>query len=110
MPSAIRLRKLAPFLFLLLSLVAATAASASPAAASASPGAPASAGARASAGAGASSVQAGIPAPSQWPQFGQSAQHLNTNPDEHTFTVANVARLRTAFTAHFGDNTVTEGG
>jgi PQQ-like domain len=99
MPSAIRLKKLAPFLFLLLSLTAATATSASPAAAATS--APT---------AGASSVQAGIPAPSQWPQFGQSAQHLNTNPDEHTFTVANVARLRTAFTAHFGDNTVTEGG
>jgi outer membrane protein assembly factor BamB len=49
-------------------------------------------------------------APSEWPQFGQSARHLNTNPAEHAFTTGNVARLQTLFTAGFGSNTVTEGG
>jgi outer membrane protein assembly factor BamB len=49
-------------------------------------------------------------APSEWPQFGQSARHLNTNPAEREFTTGNVANLQTLFTAHFGTNTVTEGG
>jgi outer membrane protein assembly factor BamB len=83
------LRKLGPYLFTLVSLVAAAAFAAVPASA-----APA----------------IGLPAVSEWPQFGQSPQHLNTNPNERTFTVDNVARLRTRFTAHFGENTVTEGG
>ena len=47
---------------------------------------------------------------SQWPQFGQSAQHLNTNPAEHAFNPGNAARLAIAFTEPFGQNTLTEGG
>lgn len=45
-----------------------------------------------------------------WPQFGQSARHLNTNPAEKTFRIGNVHRLHTLFTADFGSNTGSEGG
>jgi outer membrane protein assembly factor BamB len=48
-------------------------------------------------------------APSQWPQFGQSARHLNVST-EQAFNPGNVGRLRTLFTADFGSNTLTEGG
>jgi outer membrane protein assembly factor BamB len=48
--------------------------------------------------------------PSEWPQFGQSARHLNTNPAEHAFTTGNVSGVRTLATASFGANNVTEGG
>ncbi len=58
----------------------------------------------------ASTVPGATTVPSQWPQFGQSARHLDTNPAEQAFTVGNVGRLRTLFTADFGSNTVTEGG
>jgi outer membrane protein assembly factor BamB len=49
-------------------------------------------------------------APSEWPQYGQSPRHLNTNPAEKTFTPGNVSGLHTLFTAGFGSNTLTEGG
>ena len=49
-------------------------------------------------------------APSEWPQYGQSPRHLNTNPAEKTFTPGNVGGLHTLFTADFGSNTLTEGG
>src|SRR5262245_56912575 len=49
-------------------------------------------------------------APSQWPQYGQSPRHLNTNPAEKTFTPGNAGGLHTLFTADFGSNTLTEGG
>ena len=48
--------------------------------------------------------------PSEWPQFGHSPRHLNTNPAEKTFSTRNVSGLRTLFTADFGSNTATEGG
>src|ERR1700719_2916856 len=47
---------------------------------------------------------------SQWPQFGQSPRHLNTNPAEKAFNTGNVSSMRTQFTADFGSNTGTEGG
>jgi outer membrane protein assembly factor BamB len=59
---------------------------------------------------GAAPATAAVVASSQWPQFGQSERHLNTNPDERTFNPGNVAGLQTRFTAHFGDNNATEGG
>src|SRR5690348_18276295 len=40
--------------------------------------------------AGAAPPAGAATSPSQWPQFGQSARHLNTNPAEQTFTVGNV--------------------
>ena len=46
----------------------------------------------------------------EWPQFGQSARHLNTNPAEQTFSPGDVGRLRTLYTADFGSNTASEGG
>jgi PQQ-like domain len=58
--------------------------------------------------AGASAAPAAVP--SQWPQFGQSPRHLNTNPAEKAFSTGNVGGLRTLFTADFGSNTATEGG
>jgi outer membrane protein assembly factor BamB len=61
--------------------------------------------AAAPAGAAGAAVQ-----PTEWPQFGQSARHLNTNPAEHAFTTGNVSGLRTLATASFGPNNVTEGG
>jgi outer membrane protein assembly factor BamB len=45
-----------------------------------------------------------------WPQFGRTAQHLNVNPDEQAFTPRNVARLRVAWTDHYGDGSTSEGG
>jgi len=59
---------------------------------------------------GAAPADAGPTPLNQWPQFGQSERHLNTNPAERTFNRGNVAALETKFTAHFGDNDVTEGG
>ena len=56
------------------------------------------------------SVRPAASTPSEWPQFGHSPRHLNTNPAEKTFTRSNVKRLRTIFTADFGSNTGTEGG
>jgi outer membrane protein assembly factor BamB len=47
---------------------------------------------------------------SQWPQFGQTARHLNTNPDERAFNIGNVRQLKTAFTDVFGSSVNTEGG
>ena len=47
---------------------------------------------------------------SQWPQFGQSPRHLNTNPAEKAFNTGNVSSMRTLFTADFGGNTASEGG
>src|SRR5262249_31377469 len=49
-------------------------------------------------------------APSEWPQYGQSPRHLNTNPAEKTFTAGDVGGLHTLFTADFGSNTLSEGG
>ncbi len=49
-------------------------------------------------------------APSEWPQYGQSPRHLNTNPAEKAFTPGNIGGLHTLFTADFGGNTLTEGG
>src|SRR5262249_37413134 len=49
-------------------------------------------------------------APSAWPQYGQSARHLNTNPAEKSFTPGNASGLHTLFTADFGSSTLTEGG
>src|SRR5207248_7229266 len=46
----------------------------------------------------------------QWPQFGQSASHVGTNPAEKAFNAGNVGRMRTLFTADFGSNTHSEGG
>src|SRR6266700_4161287 len=40
-------------------------------------------------------------ATSEWPQFGQSPRHLNTNPAEKTFSTGNVGSMRTLFTADF---------
>ena len=48
--------------------------------------------------------------PSEWPQFGQSARHLNINPAEKAFNTGNVSGMRTLFTADFGSNTSSEGG
>jgi hypothetical protein len=51
-----------------------------------------------------------------WPQYGQSAAHLNTNPAEQSLTPKNIPALKTAWTDHFGDVTnngtgpVTAGG
>jgi outer membrane protein assembly factor BamB len=45
-----------------------------------------------------------------WPQFGRTARHLNTNPDEQAFNPGNVARLRVAWKDHYGDGTAAEGG
>src|SRR5215472_17895861 len=47
------------------------------------------------------SVRPAASTPSEWPQFGHSPRHLNTNPAEKTFTRSNVKRLRTIFTADF---------
>jgi outer membrane protein assembly factor BamB len=55
-------------------------------------------------------ASAAATAGSEWPQFGQSPLHLNTNPAEHAFSTSNVSRLRTLFTADFGSNTNSEGG
>ena len=49
-------------------------------------------------------------APSAWPQYGQSARYLNTNPAEKSFTPGNASGLHTLFTADFGSSTLTEGG
>jgi len=38
---------------------------------------------------------------SQWPQFGQSARHLGTNPAEKAFNPGNVSGISTLFTARF---------
>ncbi|GIJ62803.1 outer membrane protein assembly factor BamB family protein [Virgisporangium aurantiacum] len=46
----------------------------------------------------------------QWPQFGQTERHLNTNPAERTFNIGNVGKLETRFVAHVGENNLTEGG
>jgi len=35
-----------------------------------------------------------------WPQFGRTARHLNTNPDEQALSPANAARLRVAWKDH----------
>src|SRR6266516_3391073 len=73
--------------------------------------APAGAAAMAPAGqATAGLARAARAATSQWPQFGQSARHLSTNPAEKAFNTGNVSRMRTLFTADFGSNTTTEGG
>src|SRR4051794_27469050 len=48
--------------------------------------------------------------PSEWPQFGQSARHLNTTPTEHAFPTGNVSGLQPLATASFGANNVPEGG
>ena len=45
-----------------------------------------------------------------WPQFGRTAAHLNTNPSEQAFTPANVAKLAIAWEGDMGANTVAEGG
>src|SRR6266851_1808114 len=73
--------------------------------------APAGAVAVAPAGAGMVALaRAAGTATSQWPQFGQSPRHLNTNPAEKAFNTGNVSSMRTRFTADFGSNTGTEGG
>jgi outer membrane protein assembly factor BamB len=59
---------------------------------------------------GASAAPAKLAPPSQWAQFGQTARHLNTNPDERAFNTGNVTRLKTVFADVFGQNTSTEGG
>jgi outer membrane protein assembly factor BamB len=45
-----------------------------------------------------------------WPQFGRTPQHLNTNPGETAFSAANIGALAILWKAHFGNNTSTEGG
>jgi hypothetical protein len=51
-----------------------------------------------------------------WPQYGQSAAHLNTNPAEQTLNPKNIPALQVAWTDHFGEVTndgtgpVTAGG
>jgi len=45
-----------------------------------------------------------------WPQFGRTARHLNTNPDEQAFSPANATRLRVAWKDHYGDNSTSESG
>jgi outer membrane protein assembly factor BamB len=60
--------------------------------------------------AGPATPAAGVAVSSDWPQFGHSAHHLNTNPAEKAFNVGDVGRLHTLFTADFGSNTGTEGG
>lgn len=51
-----------------------------------------------------------------WPQYGQSAAHLNTNPAEQTLNSQNIPTLRVGWTDHFGDTAnngtgpVTAGG
>ncbi|MEN3309013.1 MAG: hypothetical protein V7603_5215 [Micromonosporaceae bacterium] len=91
MPLPSRFRRLVIFVFLVpLGLAVAPAAGAT-----AAPAAPA------------------VPKPaalSQWSQFGQTARHLNTNPDERAFNPGNVTGLTTVSTAGFGQNTATEGG
>ena len=49
-------------------------------------------------------------AAADWPQFGRTPAHLNTNPSEHAFTPANVAQLAVAWEGDMGANTATEGG
>ena len=56
------------------------------------------------------SAQVARAATSQWPQFGQSARHVGTNPAEKAFNAGNVSRMHTLFTAYFGSNTNSEGG
>src|SRR5262245_19396446 len=52
----------------------------------------------------AASAPASAAAPaSSWPQFGQSARHLGTNPDERTFTPKNVSQLQQRFLSHYGE-------
>jgi hypothetical protein len=45
-----------------------------------------------------------------WPQFGRTPAHLDTNPGETAFTTATIANLHVAWAAHFGNNDNTEGG
>ena len=45
-----------------------------------------------------------------WPQFGRTAWHLNTNPDEQAFSPGNAGRLRVAWKDHYGDNSASESG
>ena len=72
---------------------------------------PAGATAAAPAGPGAARLaQVARAVTSQWPQFGQSARHVGTNPAEKAFNAGNVGRMQTLFTADFGSNTLSEGG
>jgi glucose dehydrogenase len=48
------------------------------------------------------------PAAGDWPQFGRTAQHPNTNPAETAFTPGNVAGLAVAWTGQFGEADETE--
>jgi outer membrane protein assembly factor BamB len=45
-----------------------------------------------------------------WPQFGRTPRHLNTNPAETAFSAANISGLQVVWKAHFGNNVATEGG
>src|SRR5215467_4465751 len=73
--------------------------------------APAGAAAAAPGGPGAATLAlAARTGASQWPQFGQSARHVGTNPAEKAFNAGNVSRMQTLFTADFGSNTLSEGG
>ena len=51
---------------------------------------------------------AAAPAAGDWPQFGRTAQHPNTNPAETAFTPGNVAGLAVAWTGQFGEADETE--
>jgi hypothetical protein len=53
---------------------------------------------------------AAAPAAGDWPQFGRTAQHPNTNPAETAFTPGNVAGLAVAWTGQFGEADETEAG
>jgi hypothetical protein len=53
---------------------------------------------------------AAAPAAGDWPQFGRTAQHPNTNPAETAFTPANVGGLAVAWTGQFGEADETGAG
>jgi hypothetical protein len=53
---------------------------------------------------------AAAPAAGDWPQFGRTAQHPDTNPAETAFTPGNVAGLAVAWTGQFGEADETEAG
>ena len=45
-----------------------------------------------------------------WPQFGQTPKHTNSNPSERAFTPENVGSLVVKWNADMGSNVSTEGG
>jgi len=60
---------------------------------------------------GALAVAAAVPAlAADWPQFGQTPKHANSNPSERSFTPENVGSLVVKWNANMGSNVNTEGG